>query len=70
MRVRGRATYDPPKQAATTDALDWLAVLQAAGLAAQPAQQTPALVHGVVIEHEAQQVSDSAQPEQAADAKP
>lgn len=70
MRVRGRATYDPPKQAATTDALDWLSVLQAAGLAAQPAQQQPALVHGVVIEHDDQQASDSAQPEQPADAQP
>ena len=70
MRVRGRATYDPPKQAATTDALDWLAVLQAAGLAAQPSPQPATLVHGVVIEHEAQQVSDGQQPEQPADAKP
>lgn len=70
MRVRGRATYDPPKQAATTDALDWLAVLQAAGLAAQPAQQAPQLVHGVVIEHEAQPVSDGQQSEQPADAQP
>lgn len=70
MRVRGRATYDPPKQAATTDALDWLAVLQAAGLAAPQAQQQPQLVHGVVIEHDDQQVIDSAQPEQPADAQP
>jgi hypothetical protein len=70
MRVRGRATYDPPKQAATTDALDWLAVLQAAGLAAQPAQQAPQLVQGVVIEHDAQQASDGQQPEQPADAQP
>ena len=70
MRVRGRATYDPPKQAATTDALDWLSVLQAAGLAAQPAQQAPQIVHGVVIEHEAQQASDGTQPEQAGNAKP
>ena len=70
MRVRNRSTYDPPKQAATTDALDWLAVLQAAGLAAQPAQQQPALVQGVVIEHDAQQASDGTRAEQPADAKP
>ena len=70
MRVRGRATYDPPKQAATTDALDWLSVLQAAGLAAPQAQQQPQLVHGVVIEHEAQQASDGQQTEQAGNAKP
>jgi hypothetical protein len=58
MRVRNRSTYDPPKQTATTDALDWLAVLQAAGLAAQPS--TPAIVQGVVIEHDAAQASATA----------
>jgi len=69
MRVRNRSTYDPPKQAATSDALDWLAVLQAAGLAAQPS--TPAITQGIVIEHDAgQDIAADAPSTDAADGSP
>jgi hypothetical protein len=59
MRVRNRSTYDPPKQAATTDALDWLAVLQAAGLAAPQAMR--AIEQGATIEHDAAPAGATAQ---------
>jgi hypothetical protein len=66
MRVRNRQTYDPPKQQATTDALDWLAVLQAAGLAAPPPVAQPAIAQGVTLDAEPVTLAE----QQAADGSP